>query len=65
MKEPSCTRSQGRTLRGALGPQDIQVISALSTGSLRQGPGNEPPTPACLSGIVAGEGLVLSGASLG
>ena len=64
-KESSCVNSQGGTLRGALGPQDIQVINALSPGRPWQGWVNEPPTPACLSGVLAGEGLVLRGAILG
>ena len=57
----SCAKSQGRTLRGALGPQDIQVNTALSPGRPRQGCRNEPPTPACFSGVLAREGLVLRG----
>ena len=43
MKEPSCARSQGRTLRGALGVQDIQIVTAFSPGRPRQACGNEPP----------------------
>ena len=61
-KEPSCARSQGGTLWGALGPQDIQVINVLSPWSPQQGWGNEPPTPTCLSGVLAREGLDLRGA---
>ena len=45
VKEPSCARSQGRTLRGPLVPQDIQVVTAFSPGRSRQGCGNEPPKP--------------------
>ena len=65
VKEPSCARSQARTLRGALGPQGIQVVNAFSPGRPRQGCRNEPPSPACLSGVLAGESLVLRGARSG
>ena len=65
VKEPSCARSQDRILRGAPGPQDIQGITALSPGRPWQGWGNEPPTPACLSGVLAGVGLILRGEKSG
>ena len=42
MKEPSRARSQGRPLRGALGPQNIQVVAAFSPGKPQHGCGNEP-----------------------
>ena len=58
VKEPSCARSQGRTLRGPLVPQDIQVVTAFSPGRSRQACGNEPPqTPVSLSVVLAQEGL--------
>lgn len=47
--------------QGALRPQDIQVITALSLGRPWQGCGNESPTPVSLSGVLARQGLGLKG----
>ena len=64
MKEPSCDRSQGRTMRGAVGAQDIQVVTAFSPGRPPQACGNEPPLLLAFQGSWLGGMLALRRAKL-
>lgn len=62
-KEPSSARSQGRTLWGPLGAQDIQVVTAFSPARPLQACGTVS-SPACLEGSWLGGMLALRRAKL-
>lgn len=64
LKEPSCAGSQGRILTGALGPQDIQVVTAFIPGRPRQACGNEPSLLLSSQGSWLGEMLALRRAKM-